>query len=514
MSLWNKEKKQMKRWSVSAALLAGISLGMYVGGPIIHGQATQAVPVPKELTSFRHVVKTVLPAVVSIESKTKLVKTKSKQPGRLPSDDGQVPEEFRRFFEDFGRLPEQFGRLPDQYDGPRLGFGSGFFVDPSGVILTNFHVVDGADQVTVTLPDGRRFNSKNIRGDRRTDLAIVVLDQKGPFPSLALADSDTMEIGDRVLAVGAPFGLTGSVTAGIISAKGRDGLNMNRYEDFLQTDAAINPGNSGGPLINLEGKVVGINSAIKSRSGGFQGVGLAIASNLVKRVLPGLRTDGVVHRGYLGVQVRDLAPDVAARLSLPKDAGVVVAEVFDGTPAAKAGLKPGDIVTTLAGKKVNSAKVLQGIVMDLPLGKAAEIQVVRDSQPVAVHVTVEEQPTDFGYASAPAVRQPQAAPATVGLGKIGVDVADLTDAMAEDLGFKTGTRGVVVTRVEPGSVAAETGLRKGMLIAKVDNHKVTSAANLEQTVRTGSLERGLLLQVQSPQGGTNYVLLKNGGASE
>jgi serine protease Do len=507
-------ENKMKRLSVVAvALVVGLSLGIYVGGPFIHGQVTQPVPTPKELTSFRNVVKTVLPAVVSIEARSKVVKTKSKQPREVPFDRGQIPEEFRRFFEDFGRMPEQF-RFPDQNDVPRLGFGSGFFVDPSGVILTNYHVIEGADQVTVTLPDGRKFNSKNIRGDRRTDLAIVILDQKGPFPALALADSDNMEIGDRVLAVGAPFGLTGSVTAGIISAKGRDGLNMNKYEDFLQTDAAINPGNSGGPLINLEGKVVGINSAIKSRSGGFQGVGLAIASNLVKRVLPGLRTDGVVHRGYLGVQIRDLSPEVAARLNLPKDTGVVVADVFENTPAAKAGMKAGDILTNLAGKKIKDAKTLQGIVVDLPLKHAAEAKLIRDSQPVTVQVTIEEQPTDFGYASAPVQRQPQAAPGSVTLANVGVEVSELTDTTAEDLGFKTGTRGVVITGVEPGTSAAEAGLRKGMLIAKVDNHKVSTAAQLQQTLQTASLERGVLLQVQSPQGGTNYVLLKSGSTSE
>ena len=176
--------------------------------------------------------------------------------------------------------------MPDEGGAePRLGFGSGFIVDPKGIVLTNFHVVNGADSVVVQLHDGRKFTSKDIHGDRRTDLAVVKLDTKGAsLPFLAFGDSDAMEIGDRVLAVGAPFGLTGTVTQGIISAKGRNGLNMNMYEDFLQTDAAINPGNSGGPLVNLEGQVVGINSAIKSRSGGFQGVGLAIASNLAKNV--------------------------------------------------------------------------------------------------------------------------------------------------------------------------------------------------------------------------------------
>src|SRR5439155_20441025 len=225
----------------------------------------------------------------------------------------------------------------------------------------------------VQLLDGRKFTSKDIRSDRRTDVAIIVLDAKDvKFPSLEFGDSDAMEIGDRVLAVGAPFGLAGSVTQGIISAKGRNGLNMNMYEDFLQTDAAINPGNSGGPLVSLDGKAIGINAAIKSRSGGFQGVGLAVASNLAKRVTAGLQKDGVVHRGYLGVQVTDLAPDVAQRLQLPKDTGVVVGEVLDNTPAAKAKLKAGDIITNINGEAVKDGRVLQNIVAGLPLSKAVE----------------------------------------------------------------------------------------------------------------------------------------------
>src|SRR5262249_50055526 len=271
--------------------------------------ATPAKAIPGDLISYRDIVKQVLPAVVSIEAKSKPVQLNNKRPKNPLPNDQQVPEEFRKFFEEF-----RFGEMPDS--SPRYGFGSGFFIDPSGVILTNFHVVDGADQVTVHLQDGRVLNSRNIKVDGRTDLAVVVLDQKGPFPSLELGDSDVMQIGDHVLAVGAPFGLTGTVTHGIVSAKGRDRMNMNMYEDFIQTDAAINPGNSGGPLINLDGKVVGINAAIKSRSGGFQGVGLAIASNLATKVSKALRTEGVVHRGYLGVQIRELDPEVASRLGV------------------------------------------------------------------------------------------------------------------------------------------------------------------------------------------------------
>src|SRR5205807_2989303 len=190
-----------------------------------------------------------------------------------------------------------------------------------GVVLTNYHVVAGADRVEVQLADGRKFLSRDIKGDRKNDLALVRLETKSPLPSLELGDSDAMEIGDRVLAVGAPFGLTGTVTAGIVSAKGRHNLQMNMYEDFLQTDAAINPGNSGGPLVNLQGQVIGINAAIKSRTGGFQGIGLAVASNLAKNIMDKLLKDGVVHRGYLGVQIQDLTPAVAERLGLKGKSG-------------------------------------------------------------------------------------------------------------------------------------------------------------------------------------------------
>src|SRR5207248_7838985 len=195
-------------------------------------------------------------------------------------------------------------------EGSRITLGSGFIVDAKGVIVTNNHVVEGVDIVTVKLADGRKFNTRNIRTDRKTDLAVILLDlaAKQALPVLELGDSEEMEIGDRVLAVGAPFGMTGSVTHGIVSAKGRSGLAMNMYEDFLQTDAAINPGNSGGPLVNLEGKVIGINSAIKSRSGGFQGVGMAISSNMAQNVMEQLLKHGTVHRGYLGIQMQELDP--------------------------------------------------------------------------------------------------------------------------------------------------------------------------------------------------------------
>jgi serine protease Do len=487
--------------------------GAYVAGPLLRGQTTAPpnAAQPGEVASYRGLVHKVLPAVVSIESRAKVVKAKQSTPRRgprqLPDDPRkQVPEEFRRFFDE---VP--FDQMPDNPE-PRGGFGSGFLVDAKGIVLTNNHVVDGADQVTVELQDGRKFVSRDIKTDPRTDLAIVRLNVKDgkALPYLELGDSEQMQIGDRVLAVGAPFGLTGSVTHGIVSGKGRSGFHMNMYEDFLQTDAAINPGNSGGPLVNMDGKVVGINSAIKSRSGGFQGVGLAIASNLAKNVMNSLIKEGVVHRGYLGVKISDLSQDVAEHLGLHDRTGVVVGEVTSGSPAAKAGVQAGDIITKLDGKEVKNGRVLQTTVAGLALHKAVDMTVLRDGKTLTLPVTVEEQPRDFGLSSETPSREqtPERRRETVSVDKVGVEVGDLTPELRDELGYKSAVKGAVITRVEPNGVAWEHGLRKGMVITKVNKHRVESAESARQTLEKGSLERGILLQVQSPQGGTNYVLMQ------
>jgi serine protease Do len=485
-------------------LVAGAVLGTLLAGSFLKGDVAAPAAVPRDLTSYRDVVKKVLPAVVSIESRAKVIK--AKQPGRRSPQDNQLPEEFRRYF-DMAPPGE------DDSPAPHGGFGSGFLVDPKGVILTNNHVVDGAEQVIVELRDGRKFVSKDIKTDPKTDLAIVRIGAKGALPFLELGDSGAMEIGDRVLAVGAPFGLTGTVTQGIISAKGRS-LHMNMYEDFLQTDAAINPGNSGGPLVNLEGKVIGINAAIKSRSGGFQGIGLAVASNMARNVMDQLLKDGVVRRGYLGVQIKDVVdPEVAGRLGLKEgESGVLVTRVFEKTPGAKAGLKDGDVIQTLAGKPVKDGHELQTIVAGLPLGKPVEVSVLRDGKPQQLTVTIEEQPREYGTVRVPVRRAPESEADTVHLDKIGAEVSDLTPETAEQLGYSEQTRGALVTRVDGDGLAAAGGLRRGMVITKVDRKAVASAKALQQSLASASLDKGVLVQVQSPQGGTSYVLLKSGAA--
>jgi serine protease Do len=443
--------------------------------------------IPKDLVSYRDVVKQVLPAVVSIEAKPRASANAHAVLGNIPPD-------LRKELEKRHQLPN-----PDESPGRALG--SGFVVDASGVIFTNDHVVKDADEVEVHLQDGRTYTSRDIKRDPKTDLAIVRIQAKEALPVLTLGNADDMEVGDRVLAIGAPLGLTGSVTSGIISAKARD-IHMNLYEDFIQTDAAINPGNSGGPLVNLAGEVIGINSAIKSGTGGFQGIGLAISSNLAKNVMEQLLKDGVVHRGYLGVQTQQLDPAVAGRLGLEGKGGVVIAKVMPGSPAAKAGLQDGDILTGMAGHSVKDPRELQRVVAGLKVDQKVEVSVFRDGAAKTLEVTVTEQPKDMSRASSDE-------PSSADLGKIGVSVTELTPEKARQLGIPEKTEGVLITEVDPNSVAGGAGLRSGSVVLKVDQQRVKTVEEFQKAIEKGSLAEGMLLQVRTTQGGTTYVLLKS-----
>jgi serine protease Do len=498
----------MKRWPlVLCCLLLGGLAALLVTDRVLHGQASTPSALPKEMTSYRDLAKKILPAVVSIEPRTVAVSKKppAQPKRRSPWNDQQIPEEFRKFFEEFDSRRFE---MPDE--APHGGFGSGFLVDPKGVILTNYHVVAGAEQVEVQLHDGRKFTSRDIKGDRKTDLAIIRIQADGDLPYLEMGDSEQMEIGDRVLAAGSPFGMRGSLTTGIVSAKGRDRLGMNMYEDFIQTDAAINPGNSGGPLVSLEGKVIGINSAIRSRTGGFQGVGLAIPSNMAKNIMSQLLKDGVVRRGYLGVSVRDVTGELASRIGLQQESGVYVSQVTEGTPADKAGVKPGDVITSLAGKSVRNFRELQGIVTNLPVGQQVPLTLQRDGQPHTVQVTVAEQPENLDLAGRALRRQPsdrQDADALT-LDKIGLEVTDLTPELAERYGLAEDARGALVTQVQPNSPASLAGLRRGMVLLKVDKKSVASANAAKEALEKALLDKGVVLQILTPQGGTEYVLLR------
>jgi serine protease Do len=492
----SKETSILMRTLIVSSLclaLAGAG-GFYANRALVYAAPRETTL--KELPSYRDVVKRVLPAVVSIEAKPKNRLAGAKQPaptmppfGNMPG----LPDELRKELERFRVQP------PDAL--PHRAFGSGFIVDPTGIILTNDHVVRGAEEVEVHLQDGRKFSARDIKKDPKTDLAVLRVETKESLPFLKLGDSDAVEIGDRVLAVGAPLGLTGTVTSGIISAKGRD-IHMNLYEDFLQTDAAINPGNSGGPLVNLDGEVIGINSAIKSGTGGFQGIGLAISSNLTKTVMEQLQKNGAVHRGYLGVQVQALDPEVATKLGMDGKSGVVIAKVTAGAPAAKSGMKDGDVLAEIAGQAVKDPKGLQRIVAGLPTGKEVELTVFRDGARKSLKLTVEEQPESFGTVA------DSSDSGLTNLGKIGVKVMDMTAEQAKKFGYSEKTEGVLIAEVDPDGIAGGAGLRSGMLVLKVDGQPVKTAQEAQKAMGKGSLEKGVLFQVRTPQGGTTYVLLK------
>ncbi len=492
----------MNRLSLALALGMGVSgaAGFWASESLLYGKPDTSIRLSGDVTTYREVVKHVLPAVVTIESTMKAAVAKANFPhfdglpfGNMPG----LPDELRKKFEEFERQP---------FDIPRgHGQGSGFVIDPKGVIVTNAHVIRGASRVEVVLQDGRHFVAKDIKTDPKTDLAVLRIDAKESLPCLEWGDSDAMEIGDRVLAVGAPLGMTGSVTSGIVSAKGRD-IHMNQYEDFIQTDAAINPGNSGGPLVNLEGKVIGVNSAIKSGTGGFQGIGLAISGKLAQNVMGHLTNEGTVHRGYLGVQVQALDAEAAARLGVPAHTGVVIGKVMPGTPAASAGFRDGDILATLAGKPVKDSRELQRMVAELPLRKPVDATIFRDGATKTLHVTIEEQPKQFGLASA--AGSSESGSDTTSLDKIGAKVAEMTPQQAKELGLPEKSEGVVVTEVDPDGVAARAGLRKGALIEKLDQKPVKTAEEVQAALDKGSLDKGILLQVKTPQSGTSYLVLK------
>ena len=350
-------KNTVRNLFLSAAISFG-SIAAYTNfGPSpIRADSRAIAPgtYPKEFGSYRDIVKRALPAVVSIEAQVR-------RDGSLRS----------------------------------FGIGSGVFVDSRGTILTNNHVVEGATQLNVYTNDGKKYTTGDIKTDKKTDLAVVRIRPDGPVPSLSFADSDEMEVGDRVLAIGAPYGLAGSVTNGIISAKSRN-LKLNMYEDFLQTDAAVNPGNSGGPLVNMEGKIVGINSIIQTKSGGFQGISMAISSNFARKIMETLQKEGVVRRGYLGVATADLDDKLALKYGGSVNNRVAVKRIMEDTPAAKSDLKVGDIIVRIDDRAVASGDDVIKKVAELQAGHLAELTVVRDGQKVAVKVLIEAQPEKFG----------------------------------------------------------------------------------------------------------------------
>jgi len=438
--------------------------------------------------AFSRVVKDVKPAVVHI-AVTSTVETNSEY------------EQFfnHPFFERFFG-PEYRFQDPQRRKRQQQGAGSGFIIDREGHILTNNHVVEKADKITVTLNDNSEVEATLIGTDPKSDVALIKIDVDHDLPVVELGDSAALEVGEWVIAIGNPFGLSQTVTVGVVSATGRSRVGINEYENFIQTDAAINPGNSGGPLLNIHGQVVGINSALYSRTGGYMGIGFAIPINMAKFINEQLMDNGKVTRGYLGVGIQDVDEALAESFGLEKAGGVLITDVQDDTPASKAGVKSQDVLVKLDGIDLQDTQDLRNRIAQTIPGTTVVIDIVRDGKPVELKVKIGEQPADFGIAVQGSSDQNPLSP-------FGLVVQELTADLAEQLGYK-GRQGLVISEVEPGSAAAEIGLKSGFLIEEVQKVRVTSLEELRQVMEQSGASERVLLRVRVGQN-SRYVVLKN-----
>jgi serine protease Do len=453
-------------WRVVAIAAAGAAL--LLGLPVQAQVPAQAVPQSREqiTLSFAPVAKRTANAVVNIYART-VVQQQQRRASPLLDDPF-----FRRFFGE--NAPQGAPR-----ERVQSSLGSGVIVDPSGLIVTNYHVVGTAGEITVVLPDRREFEAKIELADERTDLVVLRIDTKGEaLPALPLRDSDDLEVGDLVLAIGNPFGVGQTVTSGIVSALARTSVGISDYSFFIQTDAAINPGNSGGALVTMDGSLAGINTAIYSRSGGSLGIGFAIPSNMVRSVLAGLKAGGKLMRPWLGANGQAVTAEIAASLNLPRPQGVLVSGVNAKGPAARAGLRVGDIVTAVNGRDVDSPEALRFRIATLPVGGTTALGVMRRSgERVSLTMPLEAPP------EVPA-RDEAILQGNVPLA--GAKVANLSPALADELSLPTEASGVIVMEVARGTVASRLGLRPRDVVMSVNGADVESVAGLRRLLSRGS----------------------------
>jgi serine protease Do len=478
------EKIQKRTFSLSAlvvgsalCVLAGVGISgaieqLHSNGRIVPAASTVPAAGLQTLPDFAALAKQIGPSVVNV-STTQI--RKAAQEGPLPFDQNDPMAQFwQRFFG--GRLPRGPQRLN--------GVGSGFIIDRNGTILTNYHVVDAAQKISVTLSDGKNYDAKVIGKDQKSDIAVVKIDAGRDLPAVTFGDSDRLEVGEWVMAIGNPFGLDHTVTSGIVSAKGRQ-IGAGPYDNFIQTDASINPGNSGGPLINLRGEVVGINTAIFSQSGGNIGIGFAIPTNSVKELLPQLKDKGKVVRGYLGTTVQKITPEIADSLGLKQARGALVAEVLKGSPAERAGVKLGDIITEFDRKEIKDSADLPALVARVAPGMTVQLKVLRDGKEVTLPLTVGEMKENEIVASTQE-------------GDLGLAVQPVTPEIAASLGLDR-AEGLVITSVTPGSAADEAGLRAGDLIAQINRRPVKNLADYNREMARNEKGKSVLLLVRRGQ---------------
>lgn len=467
-------KKWVQRAFVSSIAVATVGAVLLWGGQLLtssHASSgTQAaamsvaLPAAPVSNGFADVAKAATPAVVNITTVT----TERVADGR------KIPDELRDRMEEFFEGPRGF-RGPQGPGEPRGhrggGQGSGVIVSADGYVLTNNHVIDGAQEVTVTLPDKREFKGTIVGADPKTDLAVVKIDGQN-LPTVVWGDATKLQVGEYVLAVGNPFGLNSTVTLGIVSALGRGRMGITQYEDFIQTDAAINPGNSGGALVNTRGELVGINTAIFSQTGGYQGVGFAVPTSMSKPIYESLVKTGKVVRGYLGVGIQDLNQDLAKSFGIAHVKGALVSDVKEDSPADQAGLKQGDVITAYQGSSVEDAVTLQRLVTRTVVGAKVPVKVIRDGHEKDLMVTIGEQQDTTKVAKAETGDADYAF--------AGVAVQDLDRETAKELGLKGQAQGVVVTGVEPESGGEKAGLMAGDVIREINRQPVKSVKEFEK----------------------------------
>ena len=467
---------------VVAAIAAIVGLAPHLGftsttAPLWSDRAVAVSPgatVPAP--NWVELARTLKPAVVNISTK----RVEQQTPMENPFGGN---EQLREFFKQFG-IPQ------DQQPHAVRSLGSGFIVNPEGYIVTNNHVVDGATQIRVKMDDGRELPGKLVGRDPKTDLALLKVEASG-LPVIPFGDSSELRVGEPVMAIGNPFGLEQTVTTGIVSATGRV-IGQGPYDDFIQTDASINPGNSGGPLINSRGQVVGINNAIFSQSGGSVGIGFAIPINQVKPVVTQLASTGKVTRGWLGVTIQPLTPELAKGFQMSENAGALVASVQPDSPAARAGVKTGDVITQFDGKKVAHSSDLPRMVANTPVGRTVGLTVIRDGKPVSLDVTV-AQMEESGQQVASASDEESK-------GALGLSVESITPDKAREMQLG-GSRGVLVRGVRSGSPAENAGIRPGDVITEVDHQAVPDVAHLKQVLD------------KHPKGAPIVVMINRDGSS-
>ncbi|WP_068470063.1 DegQ family serine endoprotease [Candidatus Protochlamydia phocaeensis] len=478
----------------SALLFSGIALAAssFTSGtkePSVNGNRTEDIrqmPNKETVADFRGVAKKALPAVVSI-------KVESKKKSQLFGDDSQFSDPFDFFggndLWNFFGLPKKDSRSPSL-----VGQASGVIVSPDGYILTNSHVVHDMDAINVQLTDGREFKAKVLGDDPNSDLALIKIEAQN-LPYLTLGNSDDIEVGQWVAAIGNPFGLQATLTVGVVSAKSRNNLDIARYEDFIQTDAAINRGNSGGPLVNLDGEVIGINTAIATNSSSsYMGIGFAIPSNMAKHVMEEILSDGKVSRGFLGVSLQSIDYNLAKAFGLDKVEGALVANVVKGSPADKAGIQTEDIILKINDRPVENAAALRNAIYMMKPGTRVDLTILRKDKIMQLPLEVgnyKEEEMASSSTSAPDKNL------------LGIEVGNLTPEIARNLGYDQ-DQGVVVTKVDPNSVAAWAGLKKGALIMAVNRQKVENIEQFNKALKSAPEERPVLLQLRQ---GDRYLFL-------